>query len=130
MIILVEFLVNLNPVIQALLATLMTYSFTILGSALVFPFKRVNRNVMDAILEFFNLYDLIIEKCGVGASLPILSFGHSLMHASLIGVKEEGIIGIFKNIFDLTSSGISFVILLINDKLFINIYNLISLKLQ
>ena len=34
------------------------------------------------------------------------------MHASLIGVKEEGIIGIFKNIFDLTSSGISFVIFL------------------
>ena len=67
---------------------------------------------IGALLEFFNLYDLIIEKCGVGASLPILSFGHSLMHASLIGVKEEGIIGIFKNIFDLTSSGISFVILL------------------
>ena len=67
---------------------------------------------IGALLEFFNLYDLIIEKCGVGASLPILSFGHSLMHASLIGVKEEGIIGIFKNIFDLTSSGISFVIFL------------------
>ena len=59
-----------------------------------------------------NIYDFIIKKCGVGASLPILSFGHSLMHASLIGLKEEGIIGIFKNIFDLTSSGISFVIFL------------------
>ena len=67
---------------------------------------------IGALLEFFNLYDFIIEKCGVGASLPILSFGHSLMHASLIGVKEEGIIGIFKNIFDLTSSGISFVVFL------------------
>ena len=32
------------------------------------------------------------------------------MHASIIGLKEEGILGIFKNIFDLTSSGISFVI--------------------
>ena len=67
---------------------------------------------IGAILEFFNLYDFIIDKCGVGASLPILSFGHSLMHASLIGVKEEGVIGIFKNIFDLTSSGISFVFFL------------------
>ena len=32
------------------------------------------------------------------------------MHASLLGLEEEGVIGIFKNIFDLTSSGISFVI--------------------
>lgn len=67
---------------------------------------------LGAILEFFNIYDFIIEKCGAGASLPILSFGHSLMHASVLGLKEEGIIGIFKNIFDLTSSGISFTILL------------------
>ena len=67
---------------------------------------------IGALLEFLSIYDFIIEKCGVGASLPILSFGHSLMHASLLGFKEEGIFGIFKNIFDLTSSGISFVILL------------------
>ena len=67
---------------------------------------------LGAVLEFFNIYDIIIEKCGVGANLPILSFGHSLMHASLLGFEEEGIIGIFKNIFDLTSSGISFTILI------------------
>ena len=65
---------------------------------------------VGAILEFFNIYDFIIKYAGVGASLPILSFGHSLMHASILGVKEEGVIGIFKNIFDLTSSGISFAI--------------------
>lgn len=67
---------------------------------------------LGAFLEFFNLYDFLIEKCGVGASLPILSFGHSLMHASLEGFKGEGIIGIFKNIYDLTSSGLSFAILM------------------
>ena len=65
---------------------------------------------LGAFLEFFNLYDKIINLTGAGASLPILSFGHSLMHASLIGAKEEGVIGIFKNLFDLTSSGISFTI--------------------
>ena len=52
-----------------------------------------------AILEFFNLYDYIIKLAGVGASLPILSFGHSLMHASLLGVKEERIIDNL-NVFD------------------------------
>ena len=66
---------------------------------------------IGALLEFLNIYDVLIEKCGVGASLPILSFGHSLMHASLLGFKEEGILGLFKRIFDLTSSGISFVII-------------------
>ena len=68
--------------------------------------------VTGAFLDVFGLYDKILKISKVGASLPITSFGHSLMHASLIGVKEEGIIGIFKNIFDLTSSGISFVIFL------------------
>lgn len=67
---------------------------------------------LGVLLEFFGIYDYILEICGVGASLPILSFGHSLMHASILGLKEEGIIGIFKNIFDLTSSGISFVVFL------------------
>ena len=67
---------------------------------------------LGAFLEFFNIYDSIIKLTGVGASLPILSFGHSLMHASLIGAKEEGVIGAFKNLFALTSSGISFTILM------------------
>ncbi|HBA38056.1 MAG TPA: ZIP family metal transporter, partial [Firmicutes bacterium] len=42
-----EFFANLHPVIQALLATLMTYGFTIAGSSLVFFFKNTSRNVMD-----------------------------------------------------------------------------------
>ncbi len=65
---------------------------------------------LGALLEFFGIYDYILNLCGVGASLPILSFGHSLMHASMLGLKEEGVLGIFKNIFDLTSSGISFTV--------------------
>ena len=46
----VEFFINLNPIVQALIATMFTYLFTMLGSALVFPFKTLSRNVMDAIL--------------------------------------------------------------------------------
>ena len=48
----IEFLSNLNPVIQALLATLFTYGVTALGAALVFLFKKVNKTVMDAMLGF------------------------------------------------------------------------------
>lgn len=46
-----NYLMNLNPILLALVATLFTYAFTILGSALVFPFKNVNRNIMDGILS-------------------------------------------------------------------------------
>ena len=51
-----------------------------------------------------------MEKCGVGASLPITSFGHALTHASLSATQNDGIIGIFTGVFDKTSSGISFAI--------------------
>lgn len=47
-----DFFYNLNPIILALLATLFTYSVTALGAALVFLFKKVNKNVMDAMLGF------------------------------------------------------------------------------
>ena len=45
-----NFIINLNPIIQALIATLFTFSVTCLGSALVFLFKKTNKNIMDAML--------------------------------------------------------------------------------
>lgn len=76
----IEFLTNLNPVLQALLATIMTYLFTVAGSALVFFFKNVNRNVMDAILglaggvmiaaSFFSLIAPAIERAEDLGQIP------------------------------------------------------------
>lgn len=48
----IDFFTNLNPTLQALIATLFTYSVTALGSSLVFLFKKVNKNMMDAMLGF------------------------------------------------------------------------------
>ena len=47
-----DFFINLNPMIQAFIATLFTWSITMLGASLVFLFKKVNKNVMDAMLGF------------------------------------------------------------------------------
>ena len=44
------FIYKLNPVIQALIATIFTWSVTALGSALVFIFKKLNKNVLDLML--------------------------------------------------------------------------------
>lgn len=48
----IDFFVNLNPILQALLATIFTWTVTALGAALVFFFKKVNKNVLDAMLGF------------------------------------------------------------------------------
>ncbi len=43
---------GLNPVLQALVATLFTWSVTALGAAFVFFFKSINRKVLDGMLGF------------------------------------------------------------------------------
>ena len=43
---------NLNPVLLALLATLMTWLFTALGAAMVFFFKEINNKVLNIMLGF------------------------------------------------------------------------------
>lgn len=47
-----DWLAQLNPVVQALLATLFTWSVTALGAATVFFFKSINQKVLDVMLGF------------------------------------------------------------------------------
>ena len=48
----INFFTNLNHIIQALIATTFTWGVTLLGAALVFFFKNVKKNIMDAMLGF------------------------------------------------------------------------------
>ena len=45
-------LLDMNPIVLSLFATLFTWGVTALGASLVFFFKKINRNVMDAMLGF------------------------------------------------------------------------------
>ena len=47
-----DIIIELNPALQALIATLFTWSITILGAAIVFFFEKINKNTMDAMLGF------------------------------------------------------------------------------
>lgn len=67
--------------------------------------------VAGAVLDGFGLYDKLIEFAGAGATVPITSFGHSLLHGAMHQAKEHGFIGIGMGIFELTSAGISAAIL-------------------
>ena len=64
---------NLSYVYQALLATIFTYLMTALGAGIVFLFKNISKNIMDAMLgfaagvmtaaSFFSLLSPAIEHC-------------------------------------------------------------------
>lgn len=65
--------INLNYIYQALLATIFTYLMTALGASIVFFFKNISKNIMDAMLgfaagvmtaaSFFSLLSPAIEHC-------------------------------------------------------------------
>lgn len=48
----IDWFKNLNPVIQALLATCFTWGMTSAGAAVVFVFKTINRRILDGMLGF------------------------------------------------------------------------------
>lgn len=67
--------------------------------------------VLGAALDAFGLYDKLIEFGGMGASIPITSFGHSLIHGALAKAQTDGVMGILLGMFDLTAAGITSAIL-------------------
>ena len=48
----IEWFTGLSHVVQALLATIFTWSVTALGAGVVFIFKRMNKTALDAMLGF------------------------------------------------------------------------------
>lgn len=80
----INFFYNLEPLHQALIASMITFLMTTIGSATVFFFKKVNKNVMDSLLAlsagimlaaaFFSLLLPAIEQAtnlGLKASLIV-----------------------------------------------------------
>lgn len=67
--------------------------------------------ILGAFLDSFSFYDLIIKYVGGGASLPITSFGHSLIHGALAKANSYGVVGILMGMFDLTATGITAAII-------------------
>ena len=67
--------------------------------------------VLGAFLDIFDIYDWFIIRVGAGALVPITSFGHSLIHGALDSARSFGIIGLFSGMFNLTTTGITSVII-------------------
>ena len=76
-----NYITNLNPVIQALIATLFTWSVTLLGAAVVFFFKKINKNIMDGMLGFAagvmiaaSFFSLIVPAIDMANELKLISY--------------------------------------------------------
>ncbi|MFC4078154.1 stage V sporulation protein AE [Salinithrix halophila] len=67
--------------------------------------------VVGAVLAGFGLYEPLIKFAGAGASVPITSFGNSLVNGALEESREHGLIGVLSGIFQVTSAGISAAII-------------------
>lgn len=67
--------------------------------------------VIGAIAGGLGLYQPFIEFAGAGATVPITSFGNSLVQGALQELKANGIVGVITGIFEITSAGISAAII-------------------
>jgi ZIP family zinc transporter len=72
---------NLDPVIQALIASLFTWFVTALGAGLVFLFKSVNKKILDTMLGFAagvmiaaSFWSLLNPAIEMSAHLPVKWF--------------------------------------------------------
>lgn len=63
--------------------------------------------VAGAVADGLGLYDPLLRFAGAGASVPITSFGNSLVHGALQEAHLHGFIGIITGIFEVTSAGVS-----------------------
>ena len=67
--------------------------------------------VIGGFLDFFNIYDKLIEIGYHGATIPISSFGHAVCDSVAIEISKKGFIGIFTGIFNKVDVGIVSAIL-------------------
>ncbi|GAA0446690.1 MAG: stage V sporulation protein AE [Bacillota bacterium] len=67
--------------------------------------------VSGAILDGFGLYEPLIDFAGAGATVPITSFGNSLVHGAMAEAEIHGLVGVVTGMFEVTSAGISAAII-------------------
>ena len=80
--------------------------------ALEFYLKYKEDLFKDIPASFFGIYDKIISIVGIGANLPIISFGNTITNSVYYGYISDGFLGIFNNLLAGVSLGISATIII------------------
>lgn len=92
-------------------------SICVLGQILMDVFRLTPAHtmctlvVLGAILGGLGLYEPLIKFAGAGATVPISSFGNSLVKGALAEAQKNGVIGVLTGVFEVTSAGISSAII-------------------
>lgn len=91
--------------------------FCVLGQIMFDVFKLTPAHtltslvVLGGILDGLGLYEPLIDFAGAGATVPIASFGNSLVHGAMAEAEKHGLIGVVTGMFEVTSAGISAAII-------------------
>ncbi|RSL31972.1 stage V sporulation protein AE [Salibacterium salarium] len=91
--------------------------FCVIGQIMFDVFKLTPAHTLSgfvvagAILDGFGLYEPLIDFAGAGATVPISSFGNSLVHGAMVEGEQHGLVGVVTGMFEVTSSGISAAII-------------------
>jgi len=67
--------------------------------------------IAGGILGGLGVYDKLINFAGAGATMPISSFGNSLVQGAIQEADRNGVIGVLTGMFELTSTGITAAII-------------------
>jgi stage V sporulation protein AE len=103
--------------IKVILAFLVGGGICVIGQIMMDVFKLTPAHttsalvVAGAVLGGIGLYDPLVKFAGAGASVPISSFGNSLVKGALVEAQRDGLIGVLTGIFEVTSAGISAAII-------------------
>ena len=92
-----EFLLEYNPVLLALFATLFTWAVTALGSGMVFFFKTINQKVLNSMLGF-------------AAGVMIAASFWSLLEPAIQMAEESGVTSWIPAVVGFLSGGIFLLI--------------------
>ncbi|UMZ73914.1 SpoVAC/SpoVAEB sporulation membrane protein [Natranaerofaba carboxydovora] len=67
--------------------------------------------IAGGVLSGVGLYEPIVQFAGAGATIPIASFGNSLVQGAMYEASQTGIIGVLTGMFEVTSTGITAAII-------------------
>ncbi|WP_059103648.1 stage V sporulation protein AE [Shouchella shacheensis] len=67
--------------------------------------------VSGAVISALGLYEPLIDFAGAGVTVPITSFGNTLVQGAMNEAEQYGLIGVITGIFEITSAGISAAII-------------------
>lgn len=101
---------------EVLIAFLVGGGFCVLGQLLFDLAKLTPAHTMSvlvmlgAVLGGLGIYPKIAEFAGIGATLPIVSFGNVLVKGALEGAAEHGFWGIWTGMLQYVSGGVAMTV--------------------